>query len=84
MSVPKPNSIREATPSTGRVAAAPEVASWVPALELWLRWNECYEQVTSLAFAAGNDPRQLEDLMDAMDQIRREAIELSKSLLAGR
>ncbi len=82
MSVPKPNSMREVSQLAGRITTAPDRERWVRAVELWLRWNDCYEQTTSLAFAAGNDPRRLEDLMDAMDQLRREAIDLSKSLLA--
>ena len=51
------------------------------ALTLWLRWNEAYEQATSHLFAAGQSAEKIEEFMDSMDQLRREAISLSHSLL---
>ena len=51
------------------------------ALTLWLRWNEAYEQATSRLFAAGQSAEKIEDFMDSLDQLRREAISLSHSLL---
>ena len=51
------------------------------ALVLWLRWNEAYEQATSHLFAAGQSAEKIEDFMDSMDQLRREAISLSHRLL---
>jgi hypothetical protein len=51
------------------------------ALVLWLRWNEAYERVTANMFCSGDDRRQLEALMDQMDQLRRRAIKLSHELL---
>ena len=56
--------------------------AWKEALELWLRWNHCYEHVTAEAFAASGDQRRLEDLMDEMDQVRRQALALTARLLA--
>lgn len=51
------------------------------ALTLWLQWNDAYEQVVGEMFKPGQDQRSLEDLMDRMDQLRRDAIELSRDLL---
>ena len=51
------------------------------ALVMWLRWNEAYEHATKHLFAAGQDSARLEDFMDSLDQLRREAISLSHSLL---
>jgi hypothetical protein len=47
----------------------------------WLRWNEAYEQATNQLFLAGASPAQVEDFMDSMDQLRREAVALSHALL---
>jgi hypothetical protein len=68
-------------PSDSRTVADP--GTWKEALELWLRWNECYEHVSAEAFAAGGDQRCLEDLMDEMDRVRQQALDLSRRLLAG-
>src|SRR3990172_5559464 len=43
------------------------------ALVLWLRWNEAYEKATTHLFAAGQSAEKLEDFMDSMDQLRRQA-----------
>lgn len=51
------------------------------ALIMWLRWNEAYEHATSHLFAAGESATKLEDFMDSLDQLRREAISLSRALL---
>jgi hypothetical protein len=51
------------------------------ALTLWLRWNEAYEQATRHLFSAGTSPEKVEDFMDSMDQLRRQAISLSHCLL---
>ncbi len=51
------------------------------AIRLWLRWNEAYERVTAEMYQSGGDPRKTEELMDQMDQLRRQAIELSNEVL---
>jgi len=51
------------------------------ALHLWLRWNSAYEHITEDMFRAGQDQRKLESLMDQMDQLRQQAIDLSRSVL---
>src|SRR5580704_11748635 len=64
------------------VAQIAEQQEWKEALELWLRWNECYMHFSAEAFAAGSDPRRLEDLMDQMDQLLQKAVGISRRLLA--
>ena len=51
------------------------------AITLWLRWNEAYEQATMHLFSAGSSAEKVEDFMDSMDQLRRQAICLSHDLL---
>jgi hypothetical protein len=53
------------------------------ALVLWLRWNTAYEQASERLFEAGQSPEKIEDLMDWLDQLRREAIQASRDLLDG-
>jgi hypothetical protein len=54
---------------------------WREALVLWLRWNQAYEHVTERMFQAGEDPEQLQQYMDRMEEMRREAIAQSHQLL---
>lgn len=54
---------------------------WREALVLWLRWNQAYEHVTEQMFQAGQDPARLQEMMDRMDDLRREAIAQSQQLL---
>ena len=58
-----------------------EQVAWQQALQLWLAWNTAYEHVTEEAFRAGSDQQRLEDLMDQMDQVRQQALKLSRRLL---
>ena len=51
------------------------------ALIAWLRWNDAYERVTAEMYKAGTNQRQLQDLMDQLDRLRREAISLSRKLV---
>jgi hypothetical protein len=55
--------------------------AWRIALELWLRWNTTYESVTESMYQAGSDQRMLEQTMDQLDQLRFQAIELSRQLV---
>lgn len=54
---------------------------WREALVLWLRWNQAYEHVTERMFQAGHNPAQLQEMMDQMDDLRREAVAQSQQLL---
>lgn len=74
----------------GRVTSGDDVESegvtdlqlqWREALLLWLRWNQAYEHVTERMFQAGQNPAQLQAMMDQMDELRREAIAQSQQLL---
>jgi len=51
------------------------------ALVLWLQWNDAYEQSIAKMFHCSQDQRALEDMMDRMDRLRRDAVELSQDLL---
>ena len=77
--LPKPDSHLQ--PDTTGSAAGPLLPRWSEALALWLRWNEAYEQTTARMFQARHDPKKLKDLMDHMDQLRGQAIALSRQLL---
>ena len=58
-----------------------ESAEWGKALSMWLEWSSTYEDIVSRMFHDGEDPQQLEALMDEMDQLRHEAVELSEGLI---
>lgn len=53
------------------------------ALLLWLRWNTAYEQATERLYEAGPSPEKIEDLLDWLDQLRGEAIKVSREILDG-
>ena len=83
-----PNATRASTSSTPSVSgsdAQPGMSDselrFREALTLWLRWNEAYEQATLHLFSAGPSPEKIEDFMDSLDQLRRQAISLSHNLL---
>jgi hypothetical protein len=83
MKLEQPESVGIRGPRESAAASTmPGQPSWKEALELWLRWNECYEHVSAQAFAAGGDPRRLEELMDEMDQVRQQALDISRRLVA--
>ncbi|MGD9647721.1 MAG: hypothetical protein AB7U73_18560 [Pirellulales bacterium] len=52
-------------------------------LRLWLSWNEAHEQVDARMFKAGENLHELESLLDRADELRFEAVQRSKALLAG-
>jgi hypothetical protein len=54
---------------------------WREALLMWLRWNQAYEHVTERMFQPGCNSAQLQEMMDQMDDLRREAIAQSRELL---
>jgi len=51
------------------------------ALIMWLRWNEAHERVTAQLFGENQSQEQLEMTLDQIDQLRAEAIRLSRDLL---
>lgn len=51
------------------------------ALTLWLRWNAAYEQTTSRMFQPGANLDALQQIMDDVDTLRRQAVEMSRDLL---
>lgn len=69
-----------------RLAPAPGPAgdaAWRDVLRLWLSWNEAHEQVDARMFKAGENLHELESLLDRADELRFEAVQRSKALLAG-
>ena len=70
-------------PSTplGGPGGAEQDLRYREALELWLRWNEAHEQAVAQLFSADLSPQQIEDFLDSIDQLRREAITMSRLLL---
>lgn len=51
------------------------------ALVLWLRWNEAYERVTEQMYQPGTSQESLQDTMDQVEDLRRQAISLSQEML---
>ena len=79
---PTRSHIRELTPGVVNDAeTSSSTPAWRSVLELWLRWNQTYESVTESMYQAGLDQRKLEQTMDQMDQLRFQAIELSRQLV---
>jgi hypothetical protein len=50
-------------------------------LNLWLRWNAVYENVTAAMFERRVSQEQLQESMDLADELRRKAIQLTQELL---
>lgn len=85
-----PSNPRNGATGLGKACSRSEVESegvtdlqlrWREALVMWLRWNQAYEHVTERMFQAGHNPAQLQELMDQMDDLRREAVAQSQQLL---
>jgi hypothetical protein len=70
---------RPVQPTEPALVQPPE---WRSALDLWLRWNAAFESATEELYKAGSDARQIEQTMDRMDAMRREAAMLSARLLS--
>jgi hypothetical protein len=51
------------------------------ALLLWLRWNSDYERSTAALYDARQDPREREEILDQLDQLRHQAVDISRELL---
>ncbi len=56
-------------------------ARYRDAVRMWLQWNEAYETATGRIFEKRSDPQAMQDEMDRMDQLRRQAITFSQELL---
>ena len=55
--------------------------AWRDALQLWLQWNKAHEQVTKSLFDDGNPSQKIEDAMDQLDRMRKQAVTLSEGLI---
>lgn len=51
------------------------------ALTAWLQWNAAYEQATARMYRAGANLDSLQQTMDEIDRLRRQAVELSRQLV---
>jgi len=51
------------------------------ALNLWLRWNAIYENVTTAMFEQRLSQSQLQESMDLADQLRQKAVELTQQIV---
>jgi hypothetical protein len=51
------------------------------ALNLWLRWNAVYENVTTAMFERRLNQQQLQESMDLADQLRQKAVQLTQELV---
>lgn len=52
------------------------------ALRLWLRWNQAHDQITRTLFEDGKPTQKLEDVMDQLDSMRKQAVALSEGLIS--
>lgn len=70
-----------AGPDAGNQAMTDRELQCRDVLALWLRWNEAYQRSTELMFAGDQSSEQIESLMDQIDQLRQQAVQLSRDLL---
>lgn len=50
-------------------------------LEMWLQWNEAYQDLTQRMYEDRTDFHQLEMLADQLDEMRLKAVEKTRKLL---
>ena len=55
--------------------------AWREALRLWLRWNQAHAQITQTLFEDGKPSQKLEDVMDQLEGMRKQAVALSEDLI---
>ena len=55
--------------------------AWRDALKLWLRWNQAHVQITQTLFEDGKPSQKLEDVMDQLEGMRKQAVALSEDLI---
>ena len=60
---------------------ADAAGAWREALRLWLRWNQAHDQITRALFENGKPSQKLEDVMDQLDSMRKQAVALSEDLI---
>jgi hypothetical protein len=60
---------------------ADQPLAWRETLELWLKWNKAHQQVTSKLFQDANRNQNVEDMMDQLDRMRRQAVAMSEQLI---
>jgi hypothetical protein len=61
--------------------AGADQARAVEILNLWLRWNAVYENVTAAMFERRLSQQELQESMDLADQLRQKAIQATQELL---
>jgi len=69
------------TAVTGPPANRPQEELFAEVLQLWLQWNEGYEQATQEMFRQRHDQERVTVMMHRLDQLRWRAAELSGHLL---
>ena len=55
--------------------------AWGEALKLWLRWDQAHVQITQTLFEDGKPSQKLEDIMDQLESMRKQAVALSEDLI---
>jgi thioesterase domain-containing protein len=50
-------------------------------LDMWLQWNEAYQNLTQRMYEERTDFHQLEMLADQLDEMRLKAVEKTRRLL---
>ena len=55
--------------------------AWREALKLWLRWNQAHVQITQTLFEDGKPSQRLEDVMDQLESMRKQAVAISEDLI---
>ena len=50
-------------------------------VQLWLRWNAAFEQITAQMHEPGQNFSELQDMLDQLDQLRSKAVALSEDLI---
>ena len=55
--------------------------AWREALKLWLRWNQAHVQITQTLFDDGKPSQRLEDVMDQLESMRKQAVAISEDLI---
>ena len=57
------------------------IEPWRRPLQTWLDWNKAYERATACMSMPGQSLQRVEDMMDRIDDVRREAVRMSETLL---
>ncbi|MGQ9505330.1 MAG: hypothetical protein ACUVQG_11625 [Thermogutta sp.] len=65
--------------SDGEISIRTEVEK---TLEMWLQWNEVYQNLTEQMYEAKTNFHQLEIMADQLDELRLGAVEKTRKILA--